>query len=482
MVGDATAFSLTSLFSVCNLDQVGVQTEVNNPADNKDDELQPDEIAPKINSDDDASVDRKPMAQKSMSAPETFPVATTDDIPPIPIGGTGDDIYRYMQPDTEAIDWAELAVALEGGDDQSVSTVDESSFVWEEENLEASLDALEAGQLPNMQSTADEAGLHYHALVPRDYVQRTLRSEMIQALLNADGDVENKRFTSALDILSQMYKSTLNSNTSTSPLLNAEWKSISRPSYHYGGFIGTSEGGEAIYTLGRMCFGMFKPGNLRVTVQNTMNRIEPVCQMDQAPTAAPWSLRRELALQEDPESSLIGNTMLKAYDVIMSFTIEPGQLMASKSENIPSPPCRLRATQIVHGFFLPDPETPNRLTVWFTGGELRPAPPPAGDSSYGGLQEWIEVFGAEHKRTWGESLGVLGAKLFLGAELPDGMKEDGSMSYMLHRPYGGHGKGYVDVMYMDSEVLVTKGNSGTVHVMTKQQKDEEEEEDDEASN
>ena len=153
------------------------------------------------------------------------------------------------------------------------------------------------------------------------------------------------------------------------------------------------------------------------------------------------------------------------------MTIEPGQFEAKANEVVPSPPRRLRALQTVSGYFLPDPDTPNRLTVWFTGGQLSPVPPPEDekgtkDPSFGGLDEWIAVFGAEHKKTWGESLSNLGAQLFLGAELPHGMETDGSMAYTLHRPFGGHGKGYVDVLYVDDELLITQGNSKTVHVMT----------------
>ena len=68
-----------------------------------------------------------------------------------------------------------------------------------------------------------------------------------------------------------------------------------------------------------------------------------------------------------------------------------------------------------------------------------------GGEGFGGLQEWKALFGADHKRTWGESFRVMGAKLFLGAELPDGMEDDGTMKYLLHRPVGGHGRTFVDV-------------------------------------
>jgi hypothetical protein len=139
---------------------------------------------------------------------------------------------------------------------------------------------------------------------------------------------------------------------------------------------------------------------------------------------------------------------LNLYSISIALTIEPEA--ENSNEYILSPLRRLRALQTVRGYFLPDPITPNRLTVWFTGGQLRHVPPPEDengipDNNYGGLDEWKALFGAEHKKTWGESLSNFGAQLFLGAELPAGMEPDGSMAYTLHRPFGGHGKGYVDV-------------------------------------
>ena len=225
--------------------------------------------------------------------------------------------------------------------------------------------------------------------------------------------------------------------------------------------------GDFVYTLGKMCFNMFKPGSVRVTLQHTMNHIEMVCRMDKLPTAAPWSLRRELALQDPGTGS---NTMLKSYDVVVALTIEPGAFAAGKNDVVPSPARRLKALQVASGYFLPDPETSNRLTVWFTGGYLAPAPVTAEDlaNGYGGLDDWVEFFGAEYKRTWSEALSDMGAKLFLGAELPNEMDPTGKMEYTLHRPYGGHGKGHADVMYVDGELLITKGHSGSIHVLVAQ--------------
>lgn len=408
--------------------------------------------------------------------------------------------------DIDIIDWAELAQVLEadyqdkaagvGQEDASaagssqgtmslpgVETLDDRE--WDmTETTPATVQSEMATVREERQMTPQEeiAYLGPYFSRPREMITKTVRSELIDALLSSEGDVDDPRFLSALDVLSTAFKSNSgNTNYSLSSILNGSWRSLSRPSYHYGGCLGMNERGSFVYTLGRMCFNMFKPSSLRCTVQSTMNIIQPVCVMDNnAPRAAPWSLRRELALvRDDPnEPHVQPNTMLKSYDIVIALTIEPGQFKAAKNETIPSPPCRVRATHVVRGYFLPDPEVPNRLTVWFTGGELAPAPPPPGgkhatpaevpfgEERFGGMNDWMSLFGVAHKRSWGESISLMGAKLFLGAELPDGMGRDGSMRYMLHRPYGGHGKGYVDVVYADSELLITKGNSGTLHVMT----------------
>lgn len=107
----------------------------------------------------------------------------------------------------------------------------------------------------------------------------------------------------------------------------------------------------------------------------------------------------------------------------------------------------LKALNVTKGYMLPDPDTPNRLTVFFTGGELSHVSPDKKEDQekYGNLEDWKALFGGDHKRTWGESFRVMGAKLLLGAELLDGTDQNGTMRYNLHRPIGGHGRAYVDV-------------------------------------
>ena len=58
--------------------------------------------------------------------------------------------------------------------------------------------------------------------------------------------------------------------------------------------------------------------------------------------------------------------------------------------------------------------------------------------------------------------------MLLGADVPDSMDADGSMSYTLHRPIGGHGTSYVDVLYLDENLRITRGNAGSIFVQVKE--------------
>lgn len=151
----------------------------------------------------------------------------------------------------------------------------------------------------------------------------------------------------------------------------------------------------------------------------------------------------------------------------MSLTVEPAEEDSSPAV------APIQAVKLVKGYMLPDPSVPNRLTIWFVGGRLSPVVS-SDKTLYGSDEgvapaEWKEMFGRDQKKTWSDSIRNAGAKLFLGAELPHGMSADGSLSYQLHRPFGGHGKTYIDVLYYDEHVLVTRGNRGTVYVASREE-------------
>jgi hypothetical protein len=63
-----------------------------------------------------------------------------------------------------------------------------------------------------------------------------------------------------------------------------------------------------------------------------------------------------------------------------------------------------------------------------------------------------------------EYANMLAAKVLLGAHLPESLEEDGTMSFSLKRPIGGHGSVYCDVVFMDDQLRIMKGHHGSVYV------------------
>jgi len=84
--------------------------------------------------------------------------------------------------------------------------------------------------------------------------------------------------------------------------------------------------------------------------------------------------------------------------------------------------------------------------------------------------EWEDLFAPEEnwKRSFSDQAKALAVKLLLGATLPEGMEDDGTMEFSLSRPIGGHGSSYVDVLYMDDNLRIIKGNLGSIFVQARE--------------
>lgn len=176
----------------------------------------------------------------------------------------------------------------------------------------------------------------------------------------------------------------------------------------------------------------------------------------------------------------------------MAFTIEANQTRSGATadeadhnpggEYVVRKPIRALLTN--HGYCVPDPETPNRLSVWFSGGALELHEDDGSDEvqgsstsdseSSGGrpsssLKAWRELFDPSKapSRDLRQFARVLAARVLLGAHLSDTMTDDGTLSYTLHRPIGGHGQVFVDVIYGDADFRVVRGHHGCVYVFSK---------------
>jgi hypothetical protein len=154
--------------------------------------------------------------------------------------------------------------------------------------------------------------------------------------------------------------------------------------------------------------------------------------------------------------------------IVTAITIEPGQ---DRNGNVRVPandddyiiPKPIRGILTNQGYAMPDPNVPDRLSIWFSGGALEVQDEPRD------LDEWKKVFDADFApdRNLREYANILAAKFLIGALLPEGMEDDGTVSFTLKRPIGGHGLAYVDVVYMDADLRIMRGHHGSVYVCTR---------------
>jgi hypothetical protein len=153
--------------------------------------------------------------------------------------------------------------------------------------------------------------------------------------------------------------------------------------------------------------------------------------------------------------------------IVVAITVEPGQDRKGQiqedstaaSDNDYIVPRPIRGILTTQGYSIPDPVLPERLSIWFSGGTLEV-------QDEDDLEEWKQIFdvASAPDRFPKEYANMLAAKVLLGAHLPDNLEEDGTMSFSLKRPIGGHGSVYCDVLFMDEQLRIMKGHHGSVYV------------------
>ena len=146
--------------------------------------------------------------------------------------------------------------------------------------------------------------------------------------------------------------------------------------------------------------------------------------------------------------------------IVVALTIEARQDKNGLSSKVPKP---IRGILTNQGYTVPDPNVPNRISIWFSGGSLEVLDETAD------LEDWKDLFdtACAPNRNLREYTNVLAAKVLLGAILPEEMDEDGTMSFVLKRPIGGHGNAYCDIIYMDGDLKIIRGHHGSVIVSTR---------------
>ena len=145
-----------------------------------------------------------------------------------------------------------------------------------------------------------------------------------------------------------------------------------------------------------------------------------------------------------------------------AFTIEPPSLDYPHAPNkdVRHP---IRGIMTTFGYTLPDPEAPNRHSVWITGGKIEPNNDPRDQ------HEWRRLFQSHPpQHSFGEKAKLLAVQLLMGATLPTTLNEqDSSLEYTFTRPLGGHGMAFVDTLYVDETMRIVRGHRGTTFVFTR---------------
>ncbi|KAL7550715.1 hypothetical protein ACHAWF_013931 [Thalassiosira exigua] len=313
----------------------------------------------------------------------------------------------------------------------------------------------------------------YSAHLDQAFIEAKIQRAKTE-LLSSVSDGASPVFKRALDSLEKYGKKAkkrkLSSSTrSESSDIDGTWLMISPPEYPT--CLGKNGDGDSLFTLGRMSFDMYQPADLICSIQKQYNTIHPVSRKD-IPQYVPKSLRQEVAKECGGSQGC-----LRTYNIIASFTIEDIDRSQTAAEVPRCESKKLSGIMTNYGYSLSDPTCPGRKSVWFSGGTIEPAD----DET---LPDWKKVFGshlddnssegsaaptnstAKDNATEADKARNLASKMLLGA-VSEPMDSNGIIGFHMNKPIGGHGCAYVDIVYMDDDLRVMRGHSGSVYVFRK---------------
>jgi len=226
------------------------------------------------------------------------------------------------------------------------------------------------------------------------------------ALDTHGGNSKEQTVVAAVDALAALCPSDA---PAREPSILGNWRQINSPEYS-GGTL--TDDGQFQYTLGRLSFGIFEPKDLVCTLGPIGNPLKA----------------------SDEEG-----TIEYEIEVPMTIALEDG------------PPTSATLLNFATCSAVDD----KRLSVSFSGGVLKPT------GSYD-AEAWRTTFGPalaakpgkrEQIKNW-----MLG--MMMGLVKPKEMSEGDSMSYQMTKAP----KGYLDVLYLDDELRITRGNRGSLVV------------------
>jgi hypothetical protein len=243
--------------------------------------------------------------------------------------------------------------------------------------------------------------------------QNQARTDAKQALRDSltahGGDPKSSSVAAAIDHLVSLNPTP--DPTRQTDLLDGDWRLISAPSFPDGEL---REDGTYAYSLGRLAFNMFQPKDLKVVINEVSQPVFPIQGSSQ-----------------------------RTHDIVVEFTTSRNDL----------PPLQ----GIVRNLGVCEPGSDTALQVQFTGGTLEPA---AGTD----LQAWNHLLSQPsassvfNPKDWFQDLFL---KVMFGLVPPDGVApETGRSEFQMKRSP----KGSLEILYLDEELRITKGEKGTVLV------------------
>ena len=221
---------------------------------------------------------------------------------------------------------------------------------------------------------------------------------------------------------------------------------------------------------------IFQPSDLLCSFQGGFN---PIHELD--PHDAEQLKSIPQCFQDEIHNS---HAVVRTYDTVTAFSIEPASslpLNYCESHKCPNQAISqpIDGLLTTNGYVMDNPKQ-NRLSVWFAGGSIE-------IDQESQLQQWKDVFESSNlvkaqaqknssskrlKPFWerrDRRKQSLASKLDLGIQLcEDGrMEEDGRLSYVITKPYGGHDVSYVDILYMDETLRIMKAYTGPIYVFAR---------------
>ena len=232
------------------------------------------------------------------------------------------------------------------------------------------------------------------------------KARLREALHSAEDRVSDPKVLDCVEALA-IYNPT--DAPAKSDALLGDWYQINAPEFP--GDRGVDEEGNRLYTLGQGTFGVFEPKEL-------------VCAMGKA---------RNPFVRRKDSSGVVDYTV----EIPISFKDAEGRPASGTLVN--EAQCEVISD--------------DRLGVKFTGGYLCPD----GED----CEVWNSTFEAafaNYKLRKRDRLMNWLLKRMMGLQKPTGMSTDGSMTYKMTKSPHGH----LDVLFLDDELRITRGNKGTV--------------------